>query len=128
MSSQPPQLPNLPFVLRRSNAVRRKAANARPAQLSSMSSMQASTKSSTEPEQLVNNSRKHQHPPARNFSLPTHHAKQPRTMARYYAFTLSSNDKVALARGDKNHNLKSWTPKDLILFEETRKDLAPANT
>ncbi|XPS71986.1 hypothetical protein M3J09_004154 [Ascochyta lentis] len=44
-------------------------------------------------------------------------------MTRYYATALTSTDKAALARGDENHNLKSWTPKDMILYEELRKSL-----
>ncbi|KAF3040427.1 hypothetical protein E8E11_006178 [Didymella keratinophila] len=48
-------------------------------------------------------------------------------MARYYTFTLSHDEKAALAEGQKNDNLKSWTAKDLILHEEALKDIKPTN-
>jgi hypothetical protein len=44
---------------------------------------------------------------------------------RYYAQALSTEDKAALARGDKNHNLKEWSGKDLIKHHEARKTLVP---
>jgi hypothetical protein len=44
---------------------------------------------------------------------------------RYYAQTLSAEDKSALARGDKGHNLKEWTGKDLVTHHESRKALVP---
>jgi hypothetical protein len=45
---------------------------------------------------------------------------------RYYSYALSEEDKDALTRGEKNHNLKSYTPKDLIMHHESRKELVPA--
>ena len=49
-------------------------------------------------------------------------------MTRYYTSALTSADRLALARGDKNHNLRPWTPKDALIYEEARKDLMPTNT
>lgn len=46
-------------------------------------------------------------------------------MVRYYASALTSGDRDALARGDENHNLKSWTSRDLVLYEEARRELIP---
>ncbi|KAA8618365.1 hypothetical protein PtrV1_07794 [Pyrenophora tritici-repentis] len=45
--------------------------------------------------------------------------------ATYYSHALSSSDKLALAHGEKNHNHKEWTPKDLVTHHEARKDLVP---
>ncbi|KAF2130725.1 hypothetical protein P153DRAFT_355578 [Dothidotthia symphoricarpi CBS 119687] len=44
---------------------------------------------------------------------------------RYYANALSEEDKEALTRGEKNHNLKDWTAKDMVHFHESRKELVP---
>ncbi|RAR04336.1 hypothetical protein DDE82_004540 [Stemphylium lycopersici] len=45
--------------------------------------------------------------------------------ARYYAAVLSEEDTHALTRGEKNHNLKEWSSKDLIAHHESRKNLVP---
>jgi hypothetical protein len=44
---------------------------------------------------------------------------------RYYAQALSADDETALARGDKGHNLKEWSGKDLVTHHESRKALVP---
>jgi hypothetical protein len=44
---------------------------------------------------------------------------------RYYAQALSAEDKSSLARGDKGHNLKEWSGKDLVTHHESRKALVP---
>lgn len=43
---------------------------------------------------------------------------------RYYSYALSDEDKEALASGEYNHNLKSWTPEEAIRFHEGRIELA----
>jgi hypothetical protein len=45
--------------------------------------------------------------------------------ARYYSHALSTEDKDALAHGDHNHNLKPYTPKDVVMHHESRKELLP---
>lgn len=126
LSSRPPQLPDLPFAVRQSNAVDRSITEV-PVQLSSTILTQADIEYAVVPEPPTNNKRRRQQSPVRNFSLPTFHLTQPRTMTRYYLSALTPDDKTALAQGEQNHNLKSWTPENLILQEETRKDLAPTN-
>ncbi|KAF2789847.1 hypothetical protein K505DRAFT_197816, partial [Melanomma pulvis-pyrius CBS 109.77] len=44
---------------------------------------------------------------------------------RYYSGALSKEDKQALAVGEKNHNLKTWTGTDLVRFQESRLELVP---
>jgi hypothetical protein len=44
---------------------------------------------------------------------------------RYYAQALSAEDKSALSRGDKGHNLNEWSGKDLVVHHESRKALVP---
>jgi hypothetical protein len=44
---------------------------------------------------------------------------------RYYAQALPAEDKSALSRGDKGHNLKEWSGKDLVAHHESRKALVP---
>jgi hypothetical protein len=46
-----------------------------------------------------------------------------RTVGRYYATALSTEDKDALATGELNHNLKEWTPEDLLRFHDSRLNL-----
>jgi hypothetical protein len=43
---------------------------------------------------------------------------------RYYS-DLSEDDKDALSLGEKNHNLKVYTPKDAVLQDVSRNDLVP---
>jgi hypothetical protein len=50
---------------------------------------------------------------------------QPVRKARYYSNALSEEDKEALARGEVNHNLKEYTPKDVVMHHESRKALVP---
>jgi hypothetical protein len=90
--------------------------------------MQATLEHTVVSEQLddVNSCRGGQSP-VRTFRLSTPEQDQPRVIARYYASALTSIDQDSLARGDLNHNLKSWTIKDAILHEEARKELVPAN-
>ncbi|KAF2036216.1 hypothetical protein EK21DRAFT_52619 [Setomelanomma holmii] len=45
--------------------------------------------------------------------------------ARYYSVALTKSDQDALVRGEENHNLKAWTPKDVVLHHESRKELIP---
>ena len=52
-------------------------------------------------------------------------ARQPARKARYYSHALSDEDKQALSMGEKNHNLKEWTPKDLVNHHEARRNLVP---
>ena len=128
LSSHPPQFPDLPFTLRRANALRYSAPTVNIPQLSATISTQADIQDATVPHLPANNNRRRRQSPVRNFSLPTYHPEQPYTMSRYYATALTSEDRIALAQGIKNHNLKRWTPKNLILHEEARKDLMPAHT
>jgi hypothetical protein len=44
---------------------------------------------------------------------------------RFYSNALDNEDKAALVRGELNHNLKVWTPKDLVMHHESRKSLVP---
>ena len=122
LSSHPPQLPDLPFAPRHYSA-----ATEERVELSSTILTQADIEWTDVPEPPANNKRSHQPTPVRNFSLPTFHPKQPRKMARYYASALTHDEKTALAEGQKNHNLKSWTAKHLILHEEALKDIKPTN-
>jgi hypothetical protein len=45
--------------------------------------------------------------------------------SRFYSNALNNEDKAALVRGELNHNLKVWTPKDLVMHHESRKSLVP---
>jgi hypothetical protein len=45
--------------------------------------------------------------------------------ARYYPSALSEQDKEALVHGELNHNLKEYTPKDVVMHHESRKALVP---
>jgi hypothetical protein len=54
-------------------------------------------------------------------AFPPHPAERP----RYYSAALTEADKDALLHGELNHNLKAWTPKDLVLHHESRKALVP---
>ncbi|KAF1917130.1 hypothetical protein BDU57DRAFT_256557 [Ampelomyces quisqualis] len=47
---------------------------------------------------------------------------------RYYSHALTAEDKDALARGEKNHNLRVYTPKDVVMHHESRKALVPQGT
>lgn len=49
-------------------------------------------------------------------------------MSRYYPSALSVEDHVALVKGEQNHNCKSWTQKDRIAFEQSRRELLPPGT
>ncbi|KAH7090720.1 hypothetical protein FB567DRAFT_520515 [Paraphoma chrysanthemicola] len=51
--------------------------------------------------------------------------QQPAKRARYYSTALTDADKDALARGEENHYLKVWTPKDVVMHHESRKALVP---
>ncbi|KZM21527.1 uncharacterized protein EKO05_0006277 [Ascochyta rabiei] len=125
-SSQPPQLPKLPFSLRRSNAVRRSIAAAPTTEASPQLCTQATTEYGAASEAASKQQRRRQSP-VRNFSLPTYHPKQPRSLARYYATALTRTDQAALARGAKNHNLRSWTPEEGILHARLRRNLVPTH-
>jgi hypothetical protein len=50
---------------------------------------------------------------------------QPAKNARFYSDALSEEDMEALARGELNHNLKVYTPKDMVMHHESRKALVP---
>ncbi|KAJ4368825.1 hypothetical protein N0V83_005907 [Neocucurbitaria cava] len=54
-------------------------------------------------------------------------SKTPAKKMRYYANALSEEDKQALAVGEKNHNHKEWTGKDLVNHHEARKSLVPSS-
>lgn len=49
----------------------------------------------------------------------------PKKMPRYYAQALTEEDKQALARGERNHNHKEWSGKDLVIHHGACKDLVP---
>ena len=125
-SSHTPQLPDSLFALRHSNTMRHPVAAAHTEALSPQSQPHAATEFATVLKSL-NHRPPRRYSPTRNFSLPTNHPEQTRNMGRYYTSALTSADQLALARGDKNHNLKLWTPKDVITYEEARKDLIPTN-
>lgn len=44
---------------------------------------------------------------------------------RYYKQAFTDEDTEALARGEQNHNLKPWTPTDLVMHNEFLNDLRP---
>jgi hypothetical protein len=44
---------------------------------------------------------------------------------RFYSNALSSEDKAALVHGELNHNLKVWSPTDVVMHHESRKSLVP---
>jgi hypothetical protein len=48
--------------------------------------------------------------------------------SRYYSHALSAQDREALTHGELNHNLKAYTPKDVVLHHESRKELVPTGT
>jgi hypothetical protein len=50
----------------------------------------------------------------------------PSKKKRYYSQNLTEEDKNALTVGELNHNLKEWTPNDLVRFQEGRLDLVHA--
>ncbi|KAH4043769.1 hypothetical protein HBI40_198320 [Parastagonospora nodorum] len=45
--------------------------------------------------------------------------------ARYYDHALSKGDHDALIMGELNHNLRAYTPRDLVIHHESRKELVP---
>ena len=122
LTSRPPRLPDLSFALQRSNAVRHSATN-ESVQLSPVILTQAEFEAAAVPEPPANSRQS----PVRKFNLSTHHLKQLRVMARYYVSALTLDDHVALTQGEENHNHKSWTSKDMVLFEELRKEIMPTN-
>ncbi|KAH9875398.1 hypothetical protein J1614_004890 [Plenodomus biglobosus] len=60
-----------------------------------------------------------------NPSMRSSPSQPPKKKGRYYSQALSDEDKQALTVGEKNHNLKSWSPQDLINHHESRKELVP---
>lgn len=122
-----PQLRGRPFALRRSNAVRY-APTKDFVYLSPTVLTQSHIEDVAVPEFQNQNSRLQQGPVVQNFNSTTHHSRKPRVMARYYEKALSTEDRVALARGEKNHNLKSWTPKEMVIYGDTRQDFTTSNT
>jgi hypothetical protein len=122
LSSHPPQLPDLQFAPRQSST-----AIEERVELSSTILTQADIEYAAVPDPQTNNKRAHRLSPSRNFSLPNFHPMQPPKMARYYASALTHDENAALAEGQKNHNLKSWTAKDLILHKEAMKAIKPTN-
>jgi hypothetical protein len=122
LSQHPPQLPGLPFASHQSSTTLEERV-----EQSSTSLTQVDIEYAAVPEPPTNSDRSHRPSPFRKFSLPFYHPMQPRKIARYYASALTHDEKTALAEGQKNHNLKSWTAKDLILHEEALKDNKPTN-
>lgn len=122
LSQHPPRLPDLPFASHQSSTTVEERV-----EQSSTSLTQVDIEYAAVPEPPTNSERSHRPSPVRNFSLPFYHPMQPRKIARYYASALTHDEKTALAEGQKNHNLKSWTAKDLILHEEALKDNKPTN-
>lgn len=51
--------------------------------------------------------------------------KQPPQESRYYPQALSIEEKLALAQGEKDHNLQEWSGKNLITHHEARRNLVP---
>jgi hypothetical protein len=47
---------------------------------------------------------------------------------RYYDHTLSKGDHDALIMGELNHNLRAYTPRDVVMHHESRKELVPQGT
>jgi hypothetical protein len=60
-------------------------------------------------------------------SSSAHHLQVPAPVkcARYYSHALSTEDKDALTYGEHIHNLKPYTPKDVVMHHDSRKDLIP---
>lgn len=125
-SADPPRIPELHFSLRRSNAVRRSATftNAGDSSPQSQSTAHTELDHTAQP---AKNGISRRSSPSRNYSLPIYQPKQPWATTRYYALNLTPIDRVALARGDQNHNHKLWTPKDVRMYEEGLIDLMPTN-
>lgn len=120
LSSHPPQPPDLLFAPCQSST-----ATEESIQLSSTILAQADSEDAAVPVPPTYNKRARRPPLVRNFNLPMFYPVQPREMTRYYASALTHDEKTALAEGQKNHNQKSWTAKDLILHREALKDLKP---
>ncbi|KAJ4297545.1 hypothetical protein N0V90_005437 [Kalmusia sp. IMI 367209] len=59
--------------------------------------------------------------------LPSSQQQQQQPRGRYYAHALTGEDKVALAIGEKNHNLREWTADDLVQYQVSRIELVPYN-
>jgi len=49
----------------------------------------------------------------------------PKKKPSYYSQALTEEDKQLLAFGEKNHNHKEWSVKDLVAHHEARGDLVP---
>lgn len=120
LSSHPPQLHGVPHAPSQSGSALVAGAELSPTILT-----QADIEYAAVPEPATNSKPTRRPSPVLNFSLSTSRPKRPRKMARYYASALALSEKVALAEGQKNHNLKSWMAKDLILHKEALKDLNP---
>jgi hypothetical protein len=52
-------------------------------------------------------------------------SRLPTKKPRYYSQALCSEDKEALAAGEKNHNHKQWIPADLLDYQNARVELVP---
>jgi hypothetical protein len=64
-------------------------------------------------------------PPNIHTSFDTPLPSLPMKKGRYYSQALSHDDRHTLSHGVVNHNLKEWTPKDMVLHHESRKGLVP---
>ena len=64
-------------------------------------------------------------PPNIHGSFDTPLTSPPVKKGRYYGQALSQDDRQTLSHGVVNHNLKKWTPKDMVLHHESRKGLVP---
>lgn len=51
--------------------------------------------------------------------------QQMHRVARYYTALLSDDDRQALSRGEKNHNLRKWSAEDMVNYHQSRKSLVP---
>jgi hypothetical protein len=60
-------------------------------------------------------------------SFSDYYASPPRLVgkARYYSSALSTDDHDTLIRGEHNHNLKVYTPKDMVMHYKSRKERVP---
>jgi hypothetical protein len=64
-------------------------------------------------------------PPSHVAAKASSQPQPPATKGRYYSHALSDLDKHALAKGEENHNLKDWTPTDLLQYQDSRIELVP---
>ncbi|PSN61296.1 hypothetical protein BS50DRAFT_639534 [Corynespora cassiicola Philippines] len=51
--------------------------------------------------------------------------RRARKKGRYYSYALARDDHISLMVGERNHNHKQWTLKDMVEFQKSRVDIVP---